>query len=49
VFDLVFPDLDRDAANKMWEKELKGKKDRKKKEKEYKKKEEEEESGEEDD
>jgi Lon-like ATP-dependent protease len=49
VFDLVFPDLDRDAANKMWEKELKGKKDKKRKEKEYKKKEEDEESGEEDD
>jgi Lon-like ATP-dependent protease len=44
----VFPDLDKDAANKMWEKELKGKKgDRKKRE--QKKKEEEEESGEDDD
>jgi Lon-like ATP-dependent protease len=48
VFDIVFPDLDKDAANKMWEKELKGKKgDRKKRE--QKKKEEEEESGEDDD
>ena len=49
VFALVFPDLDKDVANKLWEKELKGKKgDRKKKE--YKKKEEDdEESGEDDD
>jgi ATP-dependent Lon protease len=47
----VFPNVDRDAANKVWEKELKGKKDGKRKQKEYKKKEEEdeEESGEEDD
>jgi Lon-like ATP-dependent protease len=37
VFDIVFPELDKDAANKMWEKELK------------EKKEEEEESGEDDD
>lgn len=51
VFDLVFPDLDKDVASKLWEKDLKGKKgDKEKKKKEYKKKEdEEEESGEEDD
>ncbi|KAF1998725.1 ATP-dependent protease La [Amniculicola lignicola CBS 123094] len=50
VFNLVFPNVDRDAANKVWEKELKGKKDGKRKQKEYKKKEEDEdESGEEDD
>ncbi|KAF2636902.1 ATP-dependent protease La [Massarina eburnea CBS 473.64] len=57
VFNFVFPDLDKDSANKQWDKELKGKKgDKKKKEKEkekekeYKKKDEdEEESGDEDD
>ncbi|KAF2791078.1 ATP-dependent protease La [Melanomma pulvis-pyrius CBS 109.77] len=51
VFDLVFPHLDRDAAGRVWEKELRGKKsDKKDKKKEYKKKEEEdEESGDEDD
>ncbi|KAF2019242.1 ATP-dependent protease La [Aaosphaeria arxii CBS 175.79] len=50
VFSLVFPDLDRDAANKLWEKELKGKKGDKKKYKEKaRKEEEEEESGEDDD
>jgi Lon-like ATP-dependent protease len=49
VFGLVFPNLDKDAANKLWEKELRGKKGERKK-KEYKKKEEdEEESGEDDD
>lgn len=49
VFDLVFPGLDKEASNKLWEKELKGKKgDRKKKE--YKKKDDdEEESGDDDD
>lgn len=48
VFDLVFPGLDKDAANKVWEKELKGKKDKKKREPK-KKEEEEEESGDDDD
>ncbi|KAF2464523.1 ATP-dependent protease La [Lindgomyces ingoldianus] len=50
VFDLVFPDLDRDTANKVWEKELKSKKAEKKtkKEKVKEEKEEEEESGDED-
>ena len=49
VFDHVFPGLDKDACNKLWEKELKSRKgDRKKKE--YKKREdEEEESGDDDD
>ncbi|CAI6337485.1 unnamed protein product [Periconia digitata] len=49
VFDLVYPDLNKDAANKLWERELKSKKgDRKRKE--YKRKDEdEEESGDEDD
>lgn len=49
VFDLVFPGLDKDASNKLWEKELKSKKgDRKRKE--YKKREdEEEESGDDED
>jgi Lon-like ATP-dependent protease len=49
VFDLVFPDIDRDAANKVWEKELKSKKGDKKKYKDKPRKEEEEESGDEDD
>ncbi|KAJ4360243.1 ATP-dependent Lon protease pim1 [Didymosphaeria variabile] len=49
VFDLVFPGLDKDAGNKLWEKDLKSKKgDRKRKE--YKKREDdEEECGEDDD
>ncbi|PVH94532.1 ATP-dependent protease La [Periconia macrospinosa] len=49
VFDLVFPNLNKEAASKLWEKELKPKKgDRKKKE--YKRKDDdEEESGDEDD
>ena len=48
VFDIVFPDLDKDAANKMWEKELKSKKGDRKKREQKKKEEEEEESGEDD-
>jgi Lon-like ATP-dependent protease len=48
VFELVFPDLNKESANKMWEKELKSKKgDRKKRE--QKGKDEDEESGDEDD
>ena len=47
MFELVFPNIDRDAANKMWEKELKDKKsDRKKRE--YKKRDDDEESGDDD-
>ncbi|CAN9300922.1 unnamed protein product [Alternaria alternata] len=49
VFDIVFPDLDKDAANKMWEKELKSKKGDRKKREQKKKEEEEEESGDDDD
>jgi Lon-like ATP-dependent protease len=50
VFKIVFPDVDRDVANKMWEKELKGERKGGRKKKEHKRKEEdEEESGEEDD
>ncbi|KAF2180668.1 ATP-dependent protease La [Zopfia rhizophila CBS 207.26] len=50
VFDLVFPGLDKEAANKLWEKELKSKKGDKKKGKErYKREDEDEESGDEDD
>lgn len=50
VFDLVFPDLDREAANKLWERELKGKKSDKKKYKQQSKRDEdEEESGDDDD
>lgn len=49
VFDIVFPDLDKDSANKMWEKELKSKKGDRKKREQKKKEEEEEESGEDDD
>ncbi|EOA83690.1 uncharacterized protein SETTUDRAFT_42546 [Exserohilum turcica Et28A] len=49
VFDIVFPDLDKEAANKMWEKELKPKKGDRKKREQKKKEEEEEESGEDDD
>jgi len=50
VFDFVFADLDKDVANKMWEKELKPKKgDRKKREQKKKEEEQEEESGEDDD
>jgi Lon-like ATP-dependent protease len=50
VFDLVFPDIDRDAASKLWEKELKSKRGEKKKQKtKERKEEEEEESGDDDD
>lgn len=48
VFNLIFPDLNKEAANKLWEKELKAKKgDRKRKE--QKRKDDDEESGEDDD
>jgi Lon-like ATP-dependent protease len=49
VFSLVFPDIDHEAANKLWEKELKNRKNDKKKYKEKPRKEEEEESSDEDD
>ncbi|ORX99135.1 lon proteinase, partial [Clohesyomyces aquaticus] len=50
VFNLVFPDVDRDSASRVWEKELKVKKGEKRKGKEHKKEEkEEEESGDEED
>lgn len=48
MFDIVFPGLDKDATNKMWEKELKAKKGDRKKYKQ-KRKDDEEESGEDDD
>ncbi|KAL1605855.1 ATP-dependent Lon protease pim1 [Nothophoma quercina] len=48
VFNLIFPDLNKETANKLWEKELKPKKgDRKRKE--QKRKDDDEESGEDDD
>lgn len=48
VFNLIFPDLNKEVANKLWEKELKAKKgDRKRKE--QKRKDDDEESGEDDD
>jgi Lon-like ATP-dependent protease len=48
VFSIVFPDVDRDAANKLWKDDLKSKKgDRERKER--KRKDDEEESGEDDD
>lgn len=48
VFNIVFPSVDKDHGNKLWEKELKSKKgDRKKRE--QKKKDEDEESGDDDD
>jgi Lon-like ATP-dependent protease len=49
VFDIVFPDVDREAANKLWEKELKSKKGDKKKHEKKARRDEEEESGDEDD
>ncbi|KAL6711760.1 ATP-dependent Lon protease pim1 [Coniothyrium glycines] len=49
VFDIVFPDLDKDAVNKMWKDELKGKKGDRKKREQKRKEGEEEESGEDDD
>ncbi|KAF2113183.1 Lon protease C-terminal proteolytic domain-containing protein [Lophiotrema nucula] len=49
VFNLVFPNADRDAANKVWDKELKHKKKEKKQKYEKKRDEDEEESGDEDD
>lgn len=48
VFDLVFPNLDKDKASKLWKEELKSKKGDKKR-KEQKRKDDEEESGDEDD
>jgi Lon-like ATP-dependent protease len=49
VFELVFPDLNKESANKMWEKELKSKKGDRKKREQKRKDEDEEESGDEDD
>ncbi|PSN69403.1 ATP-dependent protease La [Corynespora cassiicola Philippines] len=49
VFDYVFPSLDKEAANKLWEKELKGKKGDRKKKEHKKRDDDEEESGDEDD
>lgn len=49
VFDFVFPDLDKEAVNKLWKDELKPKKGDRKKREQKRKEEEEEESGEEDD
>jgi len=49
VFKIVFPDVDRDTANKLWEKDLKGKKSDRKRKEQKRKEEEEEESGEDDD
>ncbi|KAI8938357.1 ATP-dependent Lon protease pim1 [Plenodomus lindquistii] len=48
VFDIVFPDLNKEASNKMWEKELKSKKGDKKKREQKRKEEDEEESGDDD-
>ena len=49
VFDIVFPDLDKEAVNKMWKEELKTKKGDRKRREQKRKEEEEEESGEDDD
>ncbi|CAO2652733.1 Nn.00g021440.m01.CDS01 [Neocucurbitaria sp. VM-36] len=49
VFDTVFPNLDKDYASKLWEKELRSKKGDRKKREQKRKEEDEEESGEEDD
>ncbi|KAF1965467.1 ATP-dependent protease La [Bimuria novae-zelandiae CBS 107.79] len=49
VFHLVFPGLDKEASNKLWEKELKSKKGDRKKKEFKKREEEEEESGDDDD
>jgi Lon-like ATP-dependent protease len=49
VFELVFPDLNKESANKMWEKELRSKKGDRKKREQKRKDEDEEESGDEDD
>jgi Lon-like ATP-dependent protease len=46
VFEIVFPELDKDAANKLWKEELKSKKTERKKREQKK---DEEESGEDDD
>ncbi|KAF2732997.1 ATP-dependent protease La [Polyplosphaeria fusca] len=49
VFDLVFPDIDREQANKVWEKELKHKKRSKKEKPRDRDRDEDEESGDDDD
>jgi Lon-like ATP-dependent protease len=49
VFKIVFPNVDRDAANKLWDKDLKPKKGDRKRKEQKRKEEEEEESGEDDD
>lgn len=48
VFDIVFPSLDKDHGNNLWDKELKSKKGERKK-REQRKKDEDEESGDDDD
>lgn len=49
VFDIVFPNVDKDYGNKLWEKDLKSKKGDRKKREQKRKEEDEEESGEDDD
>ncbi|KAH8706106.1 Lon protease C-terminal proteolytic domain-containing protein [Phaeosphaeriaceae sp. PMI808] len=49
VFKIIFPNVDKDVVNKMWEKELKSKKGDRKRKEQKRKEEEEEESSEEDD
>ncbi|KAF2877346.1 Lon protease C-terminal proteolytic domain-containing protein [Massariosphaeria phaeospora] len=49
VFKIVFPDLDKETGNKLWERELKNKKGERKKRESKKKEEDDEESGEDDD
>ncbi|KAH7062949.1 Lon protease C-terminal proteolytic domain-containing protein [Paraphoma chrysanthemicola] len=49
VFKIVFPNVDRDTANKLWDKDLKPKKGDRKRKEQKRKEEEEEESGEDDD
>jgi Lon-like ATP-dependent protease len=49
VFKIVFPDVDRDTANKLWKDELKSKKGDRKRKEQKRKDDEEEESGEDDD
>lgn len=49
VFDIVFPDLNKEQANKLWEKELKAEKGDRKKREQKRKDEDEEESGDDDD
>ncbi|KAF2262209.1 ATP-dependent protease La [Lojkania enalia] len=49
VFDLVFPNIDREASNKVWEKELKGKKEKKRGKERSREEKDEDESGDDDD